>query len=317
MKRIVFSLVLAPALAACAASSHDVAPAALGTPRATADLEALLSIPGPVEVETVVAADWAVERSGLINLDHPTAKAAHLEDGDEPIQVYMHALRHPKFGLFLVDTGVEAAVRTDLDHSLFGGLLGSVMHADKVKVKTDTKAWLAAQPQPPAGVFLTHLHLDHISGIRDVPDATPVYTGPGEAAASDLLFMFTQGTVDEALESKGNLQEWRFEPDPSGQFAGVIDIFGDGTVWALHVPGHTPGSTAYLARTPKGPVLFTGDASHTRWGWEHGVEPGSFSADKPTSAESMKALLALVARHPEIDVRLGHQMPQSTSVAAR
>ena len=110
MKRIVFSLVLAPALAACAASSHDVAPAALGTPRATADLEALLSIPGPVEVETVVAADWAVERSGLINLDHPTAKAAHLEDGDEPIQIYMHALRHPKFGLFLVDTGVEAAV---------------------------------------------------------------------------------------------------------------------------------------------------------------------------------------------------------------
>jgi len=33
--------------------------------------------------------------------------------------------------------------------------------------------------------------------------------------------------------------------DPSGLFAGVLDVFGDGSFWALWVPGHTPGSTAY------------------------------------------------------------------------
>ena len=44
-------------------------------------------------------------------------------------------------------------------------------------------------------------------------------------------------------------------------------------------PGHTRGSTAYLVRTPQGPVLLTGDACHTRWGWEHDVEPGNFSGD--------------------------------------
>jgi len=87
----------------------------------------------------------------------------------------------------------------------------------------------------------------------------------------------------------------------------VLDVFGDGTVWALAVPGHTPGSTAYLARTPTGPVLLVGDACHTAWGWENGVEPGKFSADLPKSADSLARLKRLVARHPEIDVRLGHQ----------
>lgn len=78
-------------------------------------------------------------------------------------------------------------------------------------------------------------------------------------------------------------------------------------MWALHVPGHSPGSTAYLARTPKGPVLFTGDACHTEFGWQHGVEPGTFSLDQPRSEISLLALEALKARHPNIDVRLGHQ----------
>ena len=95
--------------------------------------------------------------------------------------------------------------------------------------------------------------------------------------------------------------------EPNGVFAGVLDIFNDRSVWALRVPGHTPGCTAYLVRTPDGPVLLVGDACHTAWGWENGVEPGSFSHDKPASAKSLAMLQALVERHPEIDVRLGHQ----------
>ena len=97
------------------------------------------------------------------------------------------------------------------------------------------------------------------------------------------------------------------QADPSGRFAGVLDLFGDGSLFAILVPGHTAGSVAYLARTPRGPVLFTGDTSHTRWGWEHDVEPGEFTADRPKNAESLKRLRALVAEHPAIDVRLGHQ----------
>ena len=289
-------------------TTHATVPARLGTTSSSSAMEALVDQPGPVTVETVVGADWAVTRAGLINLKDPKAVAAGLKDGDEPIVVQFHALRHPSRGLFLVDTGIERALRDDPKHAATGdGVVAKVMHLEKLKVRTDTAGWLATQPDAPAGVLLTHLHLDHVSGMRDVPDATPVYVGPGEARSRTTLNYFVRPVTDKALDGKGALRELGFERDADGAFDGVLDLFGDGTVWAIWVPGHTAGSTAYLVRTPKGPVLLTGDACHTAWGWKNGVEPGTFSEDQPRSADSLARLHKLVERHPRIDVRLGHQ----------
>ena len=289
-------------------TTHAVEAAHLGTPSSSSAMEAVIDQPGPVTVETVVGADWAVTRAGMINLQNPKAVAAGLKDGDEPIVVQFHALRHPTRGLFLVDTGVERALRDDPKHSALGdGLVAKVMHLEKLKVRTDTASWLATQPDAPAGVLLTHLHMDHVSGMRDVPAATPVYVGPGEARSRTTLNYLVRPITDAALEGKGSLRELPFQADPDGVFDGVLDLFGDGTVWALWVPGHTAGSTAYVVRTPKGPVLLTGDACHTAWGWENDVEPGTFSEDRPRSAASLEKLEALARRHPGIDVRPGHQ----------
>lgn len=291
----------------CSTSSHPTTAADLGTPRSSSELERLLRQPPEVAVtvETVAAADWAVARSGLINLEHPKAK--HLEDGPEPIKLFFHAIRHPNRGLFIVDTGVESRVVTNQDASLLGGLLGAAMNVKEMVVHQHTQGWLAQQSEPLAGVLLTHLHLDHVIGMPDVPAGTPIYVGPGETEARALMNVVAKGLIDDALAQQGSLREWQFRPDPDGRFAGVMDVFGDGSLWALHVPGHTPGSTAYLARTAQGPVLLVGDASHTRWGWDHRVEPGTFSQDIPASAESFRRLRELADRHPSLEVRLGHQ----------
>ena len=267
-------------LVGCAATSHPTTPAALGVARSGASLEAVVDQPGPVTVETFATADWEVPRSGLINLDHPAAKAAGLVDGSEPIQLYVHAVRHPTRGLYLVDSGVEHAFLADPDHALVRGLFGSLAHLDKLKIRLDTQAIVERAGEPVQGVLLTHLHLDHVMGLRDVPASAPVYVGTGDARERSMMNVLQKGMYDESLEGKGPLRELLFAPDPDGAFAGVLDVFGDGTFWALWVPGHTPGSVAYLARTPRGPVLLTGDACHTAWGWEHGVEPGTFSDDR-------------------------------------
>lgn len=292
---------------ACRATSHPTQPSPMGQAVSSQVMEAVLKTPGPVELTTVVSADWEIDRAGLINLEHEHAVSAGLEDGPEPIQIYFHLLRHPTRGDFIVDTGVETKQRTDPKRALFRGLLGRVMNVDKLKVHHGLGEWLAQHHVKLAGVFLTHLHLDHVSGMRDVQRGTPIYIGPGEAEARSFQNLFASGVLNEALKGHAVIESWGFSPDADGRFAGILDVFGDASVFALHVPGHTAGSTAYLVRSTKGPVLLVGDASHTDWGWSHGVEPGTFSSDLENSRESLERLRALVTRHPEIDVRLGHQ----------
>lgn len=290
----------------CSATSHPVEPAHLGQRTTLAELEAVIDVPGTLSVTSVNSADWAVDLSGLLNLEHPKAKAAGIKDRLEPIAIFFHAVQHPQKGLFLVDSGVESKLRTSPSQSAMSWLVRKAMHMERLKVNVDLGSYLAQQKQPLQGVFLTHLHLDHVSGLPDVPNQVPVYVGHGDAEDAAFMNVFGRSSIDAALAGKRPLRELSSEGSLASG-GGVVDVFGDRQLWALSVPGHTKGSLAYIARTPGGPVLMTGDASHTAWGWNNGVEPGTFSADKPTSAISLARLKALAARHPKLSVRLGHQ----------
>ena len=58
--------------------------------------------------------------------------------------------------------------------------------------------------------------------------------------------------------------------------------------------------------TTDGPVLLTGDASHTRWGFENGVEPG-WHANRPQMQASLRQLIAFARAYPRVRVIYGHE----------
>ncbi len=114
--------------------------------------------------------------------------------------------------------------------------------------------------------------------------------------------MAVRGSSNRLLRGHEPLSESSFDRDESRVFEGVVDIFGDGSAFAISVPGHTPGHVAYVVRTAEFPILIAGDASPTCWGWEHGVETGTFTADRALATLSLAQL-----RHGNVRIRLGHQ----------
>jgi N-acyl homoserine lactone hydrolase len=287
-------------------TTHQTTPASIGAPVSSATMEALIDRPGPVAVKTVDA-DWEVPLSGVLNLKDPKAVQAGLKERQEPIKIYAHVVRHPAQGFFLVDTGVSRRFVADPAGVGVGWVLRKFQAIEKMQPQQSTSEIIETEGVPLKGVFMTHLHLDHVAGLPDIPKDVPIYTGADEAEASLFLNLFAQGTNNHLLGGRPALQELQFTKDPDGKLEGVNDVFGDGSFFAILTPGHTTGHVSYLARTTTGPVLMTGDVSHTRWGWENDVEPGTFLAERQRSRESLLALKALSKRHPKMTVKLGHQ----------
>ncbi len=293
---------------ACAVSNHPqkLAQVPASTVSSSVSWQQILARPGPIELETVVSGRWEVELSGLLNLEHQKSQAAGIKDRKVPIVLPVHVLKHPQAGVFVVDSGVSQ----DMVEGGPGGTRGIVTgYIEEMKSLISLKTITEQNGGSLAGVLITHFHLDHILGLPDVNPQTPIYAGPGELENSTFINLFLRGTHDALLEGQKEVHTWDFAKSRKiGSIEHAIDVLGDGSLWALWVPGHTPGSTAYLANTTKGPVLFTGDCSHTFWGFEHGVEPGSFTEDHDTNQVSLQALKQIVQEVPNLRVEVGHQL---------
>src|SRR5450432_2038342 len=219
---------------ACSLSDHPVGHSNLGKPSSLADMEKLIDLPGPIDVETVNSADWTVPLAGLLNLKSPAAQAAHLIDHPEPIHVFAHVLNHQTLGTYLVDTGVSQQLIDDLAGHGVSWPIRVFMPLSTMHVENGTAQILARIPGGVQGVFFTHLHVDHISGMPDVPGSVPLYVGRGESTQISLQNMVVRGTTTRLLERKAELQEWPFRLDEENKtlvIGDVVDIFGDGSAF--------------------------------------------------------------------------------------
>lgn len=131
-------------------------------------------------------------------------------------------------------------------------------------------------------VFLTHGHVDQSAGAASLPRAT-IHAGAADVDPSTGRQRPEQG-LQRVLDLFIPRPTWRVGDPIAGERE--IPVRGDGTVLALPVPGHSPGSTAYLANG----VLYVGEIVSYRDGK---LVPGPRILDAdPTQSERSVARLA-------------------------
>ena len=120
-------------------------------------------------------------------------------------------------------------------------------------------------------VGISHMHSDHTGQAAEMPQA--------ELLIGKADFDQTKGKDDP-------FGSWRSDGAKVRAVTGDTDVFGDGSVVALHLPGHTPDHLALLVKLASGPVLLTGDLYHSRDAREkRGVPP--FNTSREETLQSM------------------------------
>jgi glyoxylase-like metal-dependent hydrolase (beta-lactamase superfamily II) len=166
----------------------------------------------------------------------------------------------------------------------------------------DLAAQLARLNVHPKAVFFTHLHPDHTGGVPALGPQTEFIFGKAEAS------FLARAAVANHFSGKSKFSSIDFSAAATMAPLGPsVDLFGDGSFWAISVPGHTDDDIAYLIDGAT-PVLLTGDASHFAWGFKNGVGPRGW--DKAGTARgygSLQELRAFARTYPNVRLVYGHE----------
>jgi glyoxylase-like metal-dependent hydrolase (beta-lactamase superfamily II) len=168
----------------------------------------------------------------------------------------------------LWDTGVEARLVGSPDDN-------PVIRMSLRKTIVDQLATIGVRPDQIEMVGISHYHGDHTGQARAFPGARLLM------GAADLAAL-----RGRSVEAQADLAPWLTGGGQVTEVQGDLDIFHDGSVVMLNLPGHTPGHHALLVRLASGPVLLSGDTYHfTEQVAHRGVPP--FNTNRAESLASM------------------------------
>jgi N-acyl homoserine lactone hydrolase len=198
------------------------------------------------------------------------------EDTKLPLTASCYLVRHGD-DLLIWDTGYPAA-----------NAGGPPASGPTVKVSlVEQLAQLNLKPEQIKYVGISHYHGDHTGQSGSFPQAT-LLIGKGDWDA-------LTATPPSPMANPAPVAHWVSGGGKVEVVARDKDIFGDGSVVMLDMPGHTPGHHSLLVRLrEKGPVLLTGDLAHFRENYESNGVP-SFNTDRADTLASLDRFKQIAA----------------------
>lgn len=196
-----------------------------------------------------------------------------------PVSAYL--IEHPK-GLVLVDTGwarsmspqgvfdKKAQIRSLGSRILYLTNQGALPQGQAVDEQLAAKG---IRPSDLSCVLLTHLDCDHANGLCQVKDAPRILASRDEIASVKKNLM-ARTRYQEQWWRDANVEffDWSGEDGP---FQKSYDLFGDGSLVCVAIPGHADGLFAVKASAPDGRfVLLFSDGGYATRSWRDMVLSG-------------------------------------------
>ena len=237
------------------------------------------------------------------------------EKTDLPVLSFVLRHSHTR-AVFLFDLGIRPDV-----HNLNPGALALTAKMGMTLTGSDIPALLergGLAREAVQHVCLSHIHFDHTGVPRAFPNATCVL-GEGARRLIEEHGPDFDGTlygVDLPPERTTFLDDADSRWAPLGPFPRALDFFGDGSLYVVDAPGHTPGHINVMVRTSADGAwaYLAGDTAHD-WrlltgeagiGYHHVF--GCIHVDPGKAQESIERIKA-VKEMPRVRVLLGHDRP--------
>jgi glyoxylase-like metal-dependent hydrolase (beta-lactamase superfamily II) len=169
---------------------------------------------------------------------------------------------------------------------------------------------IGVTPEQVEIIGISHWHFDHVGQAHRFPNAKLVM------GKSDLALLRSTPPIDE--DSAKSLAPWLSGSGKLVEAQSDVDIFHDGKVLMLRMPGHTPGHYALLVRLASGPVLLSGDQYHfTEQVGNRGVPPFNHSRSDTLASHDRFDRLAqnlgakVIIQHEPADIAKLPTFPQA------
>jgi glyoxylase-like metal-dependent hydrolase (beta-lactamase superfamily II) len=246
-----------------------------------------------------------VQGAGLKNIQFPILSFLIERDND----------------LVLFDTGIGTRIEQEMRPPIYWGNL--FFHRCVMRTRFDPQCDALVQQLPRLGfkpadvkhVIISHLHWDHAGGMRDFPQAH-FFVGRREwDFASNLSGgpLFKNAFIKEQFCEAGLDIEF-IETDPRKPFKNFpasYDLFGDGTMVLVDLPGHSPGLMGLYLTMPSGRRFFlTADTFYFPEGLEQRIPKSKLMAslvsEGPEAGVSIEQVYELMRAEPDLEIVGSH-----------
>jgi glyoxylase-like metal-dependent hydrolase (beta-lactamase superfamily II) len=230
-------------------------------------------------------------------------------------------LHHPQQGRVLFDTGYSEHFLDATRHfpeRLYRAVTPVHLGAEeplRVQLQRD-----GVTPGDIGHVVLSHLHGDHLGGLRDFPNAALICSRVAweDMCARSRLGSLKRGLLPRLLPDNFlDRVSWIEDaplcdlPTALADFGAGHDLFGDGSLLAVSLPGHAAGHYGLLFDDPQDtPIFLVADAAWSSQAIREGVPPPAlvtaWLGDTQVYRETLQRLHELGNATPSIRILPSH-----------